>query len=391
MSKGAFYMKRIYKTLAVSLLGIALVSGCGTKQEIEKTTASNKSQQEVDKQETKKESKQEQTIRLLEKKLSYTKDGKTYEEMAYLKTSKNQGFSLYALEGWELEAEEPNSDVLLKDDAFVRIRLIQPEDGEMDYAKLVEEQAKSVSSDASRQDTDTLQGFLHQAVWYKAYTNDTAVNVIWVKEKTPMIVTIQTPRDQEVLEPIFAMLETVEKTKTSKPQEKEANPDEQTSSSPAVTHPSKKTITYTVEGKKKSATGTLYTSSNQPFSLYLLPNYQADAVEPHLDRVYVKDNEQYYMDIELLEEKTDWNQVEFETMEKLKAVNENVTKKVWNQPDSLLSGMTVYHANNKEHWVQAFLIKNKAHYPNMRITIHMPKDDVHFAEFLAMARTIMQN
>jgi hypothetical protein len=202
-------MKRIYKTLAVSLLGIALVSGCGTKQETERTTASNKSQQEVDKQ--------EQTIRLLEKKLSYTKDGKTYEEMAYLKTSKNQGFSLYVLKGWELEAEEPNSDVLLKDDDFVRIRLIQPEDGEMDYAKLVEEQAKSVSSDASRQDTDTLQGFLHQAVWYKAYTNDTAVNVIWVKEKTPMIVTIQTPRDQEVLEPIFAMLETIEKTKTSKP------------------------------------------------------------------------------------------------------------------------------------------------------------------------------
>jgi hypothetical protein len=32
-----------------------------------------------------------------------------------------------------------------------------------------------------------------------------------------MIVTIQTPRDQEVLEPIFAMLETIEKTKTSKP------------------------------------------------------------------------------------------------------------------------------------------------------------------------------
>jgi hypothetical protein len=391
MIKEAFYMKIIYKTLAVSLLGIALVSGCGTKQEAEKTTASNEPRQEVDKQENKEERKQEQVIRLLEKKLSYTKAGKTYEEMAYLKTSENQGFSLYAFEEWELEAEEPNSDVLLKDDAFVRIRLIQPEDGEMDYAKLVEEQAKAVSSAAVRNDTNNLQGIFHQAVWYKAYTEDTAVNVMWVKEKIPMIVTIQTPRDQEVLEPIFAMLETIEKTETSKPKEKEANPDEPTSSPATVTHPSTKTITYTVEGKEKSATGTLYTSTNQPFSLYLLPNYQADAVEPHLDRVYVKDNEQYYMDIELLGQEVDWNQVEFETAEKLKAVNEQATKTVTNESDSLLSGMAVYYANNEEHWVQAFLIKNKADYPNMRITIHMPKEDARLAEFLAMARTIMQN
>jgi hypothetical protein len=97
------------------------------------------------------------------------------------------------------------------------------------------------------------------------------------------------------------------------------------------------------------------------------------------------------MDIELLDREVDWNQVEFETMEKLKAVNGNVTKTIWNQPDSLLSGMTMYHADNKEDWVQAFIIKNHSDYPNMRITIHMPKDDVRFSEFLAMARTVMQN
>jgi hypothetical protein len=224
MIKGALYMKNIYKTLAVSLLGIALVSGCGMKQESVKTTASNEPRQEVDKQqednqknkqETKEKSKQEQVIRLLEKKLSYTKDGKTYEEMAYLKTSENQGFSLYALEGWELDAEEPNSDVLLKDDAFVRIRLIQLEDGEMDYTKLVEEQAKAVSSEAYRNETAELNGILKDAVWWKAYTEDTAVNVLWIKGITPMLLTIHTPRDQEVLEPIFAMLETIEKTETS--------------------------------------------------------------------------------------------------------------------------------------------------------------------------------
>jgi hypothetical protein len=376
-------MKNIWKALAVFLLGITLISGCGTKENNEKTNGT------APVQEPKKENDQkDQVIRLLEKQLSYTIDGKTYEETAFLKTSDNQGFSIYAFEGWELEAEEPNSDVLLKDDSFVRIRLVDPT--EIDYTKLVEDHAKAVSSEIQRVETADLNGIWKNAVWWKAYTEDTAVNVLWVKEKTPMLLTIHTPREQEVLEPIFAMLETIERTTTSKPKEETENPDEPTSS-PAVTHPSTKTITYTVEGQEKSATGTLYTSTNQPFSLYLLPNYQADAVEPHLDRVYVANDEQYYMDIELLSEEVDWNQVGVETTEKLKAVNENVTKNVWNQPDSLLSGMTMYHADNKEVWVQAFIIKNQPEYPNMRITVHMPKDDVRLAEFLAMARTIMKN
>ncbi|MBB5326311.1 hypothetical protein HNQ34_003445 [Anoxybacillus tepidamans] len=218
-------MKPLYKTLAVSLLGLSLISGCGAKQEVEKTLPSKQTGEQSNKQE------QSKIIRLLEKKLSYTENGKTYEEMAYLKTSENQSFSLYVLEGWELEAEEPNSDVLLKDDSFVRIRLIQPEYGAMDYEKMVEDQAKAVSADAVRQNTDDLQGLLRQAVWYKAYTSDTAVNVIWIKENVPMMVTIQTPRDQEVLEPIFAMLSTVEKTEVTKPNKSLDNPNEPTSSS----------------------------------------------------------------------------------------------------------------------------------------------------------------
>jgi hypothetical protein len=377
-------MNNIWKALTVFLLGIMLISGCSTKEDIEKANGT------APVQEPKKENNQkDQVIRLLEKQLSYTIDGKTHEETAFLKTSDNQGFSLYAFEGWELEAEEPNSDVLLKDDSFVRIRLVDPTT-EIDYTKLVEDHAKAVSSEIQRVETADLNGIWKNAVWWKAYTEDTAVNVLWIKEKTPMLLTIHTPRDQEVLEPIFAMLETIERTTTSKTKEETEHPDESTSS-PAVTHPSTKTITYTVEGQEKSETGTLYTSTNQPFSLYLLPNYQADAVEPHLDRIYVAGDEQYYMDIELLGEETDWNQVEFETTEKLKAVNENVTKNVWNQPDSLLSGMTMYHAENKEVWVQAFIIKNHPEYPNMRITVYMPKDDVHLAEFLAMARTIMRD
>jgi hypothetical protein len=236
-------MKNIWTTLAVFVLGLSLISGCGTTENTEQVNGSQPSESQNDNEttsdskpveETKNEDDQptndnkpaedskngnnqdEQVIRLLEKRLSYTIDGKTHEETAFLKNSDNQGFSMYAFEGWELDGEEPNSDVLLKDDSFVRIRLINPEGAENDYAKSVEEQAKAVSSEAHRNETAGLNGILKDAVWWKAYTEDTAVNVLWIKEKTPMLLTIHTPRDQEVLEPIFAMLETIERTTTSK-------------------------------------------------------------------------------------------------------------------------------------------------------------------------------
>lgn len=228
-------MRQLLKAAAISILGLSLLSGCGTNKKAANTSPSKQTEEQTEQTGEQKtpsgQQEQNEKIRLLEQKLSYTQNGKTYEEMAYLRTSENQSFSLYVLEGWEFEAEEPHADVLLKGDSFVRISLLHPEGGEMDYEKTVEEQAKAVSPDAVRQPTDNLQGLLRDAVWYKAYTNDTAVNVIWIKGNVPMIVNIQTPRDQEVLEPIFAMLSTVEKTEVTKPNESLDNPDEPKSSS----------------------------------------------------------------------------------------------------------------------------------------------------------------
>lgn len=389
--KGESLMKMTWKALAAFLFSIALISGCGTKESSEKANSSVPVKEQKEKENhplsTNEQNQEEKQTPSSEKQLSYTIDGKKYEETAFLKTSDNQGFSLYTLKGWELEAEEPNSDVLLKDDMVVRIRLIHPEGSEMDYAQLVEDQAKAISSSAVRQDTTHLSGMFQQSVWYKVHTEDTAVNVIGVNKPIPMMFTIQTPRNKEVLAPILAMLETITKTETSKSKEKTTNPDEPTSS-PASSLPSTHTITYTVNGQETKATGTLYTSSNQPFHLYVLPNYKADAVEPHLDRIYIKGDEQYYMDIECLGDDIDWNQVEFETMEKMKAIDKQVTTSISSESHPLFAGMTVYHTHNEDHWTEAFLIKNNAHYPNMRITIHLPKEDSHLAEFLAMAKTI---
>jgi len=214
-------MKNLWKSLIVMMLVLSLVSACGTRVDNEQTS-DNKTEKQDDQttngslpennqdndssEEPKKDD--EQIIRLFEQLLTYTVDGKQYEETGFLQKSENQKFSLYVLENWELHAEEPNSDVLTRDDSFVRIRLI---DSEVDYSKTVEEYAKAVSSDAQQANSAEFDGIWKDAVWWKAYTEDTAVNVLWIKEKVPMLLTIHTPRNEEKLEPIFAMIETLEK------------------------------------------------------------------------------------------------------------------------------------------------------------------------------------
>ncbi|SFA51632.1 hypothetical protein SAMN05192569_103131 [Parageobacillus thermantarcticus] len=255
-------MKWTWKPLITAAIVVVLASGCGTKEtnEVKQTNPSNndtnqtktvqsdtnanqtetaqshntgqsEASQPSSKNETNVsengatnagESKQQET-RPSEMQLSYTVDGKEVKETATLKTSDNQNFSLYVLKGWELDAEEPNSDVLMRDNSFVRIRLLQTEENETDYAKLAEEHAQAVSSDAARQDGANLPESLKGAVWYKAHSDNMTVHVIGTSNPVPMLVIIQTPKDQEELSPILAMIETIRKTDSAKPGDEAAS------------------------------------------------------------------------------------------------------------------------------------------------------------------------
>lgn len=245
-------MKWTWKPLIAAAIVAALASGCGTNEtnggkqtnssnnntntnqmetaqshntgQSEATHPSSKNETNVSKNSATNtgESKQQET-RPSETQLSYTVDGKEVKETATLKTSDNQGFSLYVLKGWELDAEEPNSDVLMRDNSFVRIRLLQTEGNETDYAKLAEEHAQAVSSDAARQDGANLPASLKGAAWYTAHSGNVTVHVIGTSSPVPMLVMIQTPKDQEELSPILAMIETIRKTDSAKPGEEAAS------------------------------------------------------------------------------------------------------------------------------------------------------------------------
>ncbi|EZP78573.1 hypothetical protein H839_01856 [Parageobacillus genomosp. 1] len=244
-------MQLTWKPLITAITVIALVSGCGTKEtnevkqpnpsnndtnQTETTQSNNTGQSETaPKNENSttnaEENTQQEEARPSEMELSYMVDGKEVKETASLKTSDNQGFSLYVLKGWNLEAEEPHSDVLLHDNSSVRIRLLHEEGNEIDYAKLAEEHAQAVSADAVRQDSTNLPESLKGAAWYTAHSENMTVHVIAASSPVPMLVTIQTPKDKEELAPALAMMETIRKTDSAKPDEEATDSNESTSSS----------------------------------------------------------------------------------------------------------------------------------------------------------------
>ncbi|AST00514.1 MULTISPECIES: hypothetical protein [Geobacillus] len=141
--------------------------------------------------------------------LSYQEGKQTVTKTATLQTSNNQHFSLYVLEGWALDAEEPGADVLLHGEAFARIRLLS--EGETNYEQLAKEHAQAVDANAARQQTNGLPKPFADAVWYTAQADGVTVHVIASAQPTPMLLTVHAPSNEDVLGAVLAMVATLQK------------------------------------------------------------------------------------------------------------------------------------------------------------------------------------
>ncbi|AGT30911.1 hypothetical protein M493_03015 [Geobacillus genomosp. 3] len=141
--------------------------------------------------------------------LSYQSGNQTVTGTATLQTSDNQHFSLYVLDGWTLDAEEPHADVLLHGESFARIRLLQ--DGETNYEQLAKEHAQAVDANAARQQTDKLPKPFADAVWYTAQSDGVTVHVLASAQPTPMLLTVHSPKGEDVLGAVLAMVATLQK------------------------------------------------------------------------------------------------------------------------------------------------------------------------------------
>lgn len=207
---------RLWNIITVLFITLLLV-GCGTVEHKE-PEGGNRAQ---GLQEEKTDNEHVDLVKEVnERKLTYNIEGELYEETAFLGKSDNQNFSLYIFNEYELEAEEPRKDVVIsKEDGNVFMRIeILPKDVDLNKVKSeIPIRAKAVSDEYFHNETVLMSEFLEGSVWYKAYTEKFAVSVILVKSKEqPIILTIHTPREKEVIPLFIAMAETIEKEQGKK-------------------------------------------------------------------------------------------------------------------------------------------------------------------------------
>ncbi len=198
-----------------------MLTACGTAQENSKSDDSSQStSDQVPKERSPKESSDtssdEQTIRLPEQMMTYENEGMQEEKMGFLKTSENQKYSLYVLEGYTFTEEEPRKDVIYYDanDAlWMRIEVLP---NNVDWDKIEQEAIKgleAVSADVQKNSVTSYNEDLSFRSVYSASNDKDRITSYLVKEsdKRPaMRLTIFTPVETENVNAFLEMTRSIE-------------------------------------------------------------------------------------------------------------------------------------------------------------------------------------
>lgn len=235
-------MKAIQRMFVVSASLALLLSACGTTEESAEKTNGAAEQVEkeqtqpdekaaetsADEQEEPKETEAQETgemngdeeksgtdekVRLPEQNLTYEENGQAVEKTGFLNTSDNQNYSMYVLDGYTLEEEEPGKDVIMlsnDQNSFMRIEVVPADMDVTTVEDIVKTTAEAINPEAEKYEEFKKEGMLKDAVWYKAATEEDMVNLILIKGETPIKLSIYTPKDQENIAPFLAMAETIE-------------------------------------------------------------------------------------------------------------------------------------------------------------------------------------
>ncbi|MFC0477256.1 hypothetical protein ACFFHF_18820 [Robertmurraya beringensis] len=213
-------MKFINLYITIGLLA-AVLTACGTG-ETSLEEAKNGTSPQQENVEPEKDSLQEDNneetdpsdtmIRLLENNLTYTLNGETKEQTAFLKHSDNQGYSMYILPDYELTAEEPNKDVvMLSNDGeiFMRVELL-PKDVDWDSTEQTAvEQLQAVASEVNEINPPELEFFANSKV-YEARINEEVITSYLVKNNEGVIkLTSFTKESLDYRDSFIKMAETI--------------------------------------------------------------------------------------------------------------------------------------------------------------------------------------
>ncbi|WP_163103339.1 hypothetical protein [Peribacillus alkalitolerans] len=147
------------------------------------------------------------------------------------------------------------------------------------------------------------------------------------------------------------------------------------------------TLEVVVDGNKVEQTATLQNSDNQGYSMFVLPEYELSAEEPYKDILFVKDHDDVFMRIELLEDTPDFVQEEESMKSYLKAISKEMI-----QPEEeylVLENSVAYQASNEEETVTTVLIKDPVN--PLKLTMFTKQGYDHKQAFMEMAKTIQRN
>jgi hypothetical protein len=228
-------MKFIQKGFVVSAGLALLLAACGTTEEVAEQTNGGAAEQTETKPSETEEKKAAETAgngeesqetaetgdgagqpeaeRAPEQALTYEEKGQAVEKTGYLKTSDNQNYSMYVLDGYTLEEEEPGKDLIMltaDDQSFMRIEIVPADMDVATVEDIVKTTAEAISPEAALHEDFKKEGMLKDAVWYKAVTSEDVVHLILIKGEQPIKLSIYTPKDQENIEPFLAMAATIQ-------------------------------------------------------------------------------------------------------------------------------------------------------------------------------------
>ena len=139
-------------------------------------------------------------------------------------------------------------------------------------------------------------------------------------------------------------------------------------------------LQYTLDGKMKEETAFLKKSDNQPFSLYVLQDYDLSAEEPGKDIVFLKDDDSVYMRMELLDQ-ANWDEVEQNAKDQLQTISDKLE-----DPGLDIANGTAYEVSTTEGEVVTSILLKDEKAP-MRLTLFTKKNQDYRNAFLEMAKT----
>ncbi|MBY0120906.1 hypothetical protein H0173_02945 [Bacillus sp. S/N-304-OC-R1] len=169
--------------------------------------------------------------------------------------------------------------------------------------------------------------------------------------------------------------------------EEEQKNDEQTQED-GVVRILEQNLQYKVNGQSKEETAFLKSSDNQPYSLYVLPEYDLTAEEPNKDILFLKENDHIFMRVELLSSDVDWAMMEENTKAQLQAVDETVNSIEVPSGDDFFKDSIAMESTNGEDIVTSYLIKNPKQ--PLKLTFFTNKDMDCRDAFLQMGKTILK-